>query len=139
MPAKPHTKPPPQTTSDYHTTLEHTIRQLAYGHHPLSVFRHFVELSAIALSNVTDPLNKEAREKQYLSIVTQYKPEQFQQFPPLLGMLAACLEYAPTDVLGRLYHRLEIQNDQTGQFFTPYPVCQAMAKMLMHTVSNVCM
>ena len=77
MPAKPRKKPPPQTTSDYLSTLEHTIRQLAYGHHTFTVFRHFVELSAIALSNVTDPLNKEAREKQYLSIVKQYKPEQF--------------------------------------------------------------
>ena len=137
MLAKPRKKPPPQTTSDYLSTLEHTIRQLAYGHHTFTVFRHFVELSAIALSNVTDPLNKEAREKQYLSIVKQYKPEQFQQFPPLLGMLAACLEYEPTDVLGRLYHRLEIHNHQSGQFFTPYPVCLAMAKMLVHDAKHL--
>jgi len=137
MPAKPRTKPPPQTTSDYLSTLEHAIRHLAYGHHTFTVFRHFVELSAIALSNVTDPRNKEAREKQYLSIVTQYKPEQFQQFPPLLGMLAACLEYEPTDVLGRLYHRLEIHNHQSGQFFTPYPVCVAMAKMLVYDAKHL--
>jgi hypothetical protein len=137
MPAKPRKKPPPQTTSDCLSTLEHTIRQLAYGHHTFTIFRHFVELSAIAMSNVTDPINKEAREKQYLSIVTQYKPEQFQQFPPLLGMLAACLEYEPTDVLGRLYHRLEIHNEQSGQFFTPYPVCIAMAKMLVHDAKHL--
>src|SRR5438445_6824210 len=110
MPTKPRTKPPPQTTRDYLSTLEHAMRQLAYGHHTFTVFRHFVELSAITLSNVADPLNKAAREKQYLAIVKQYKPEQFQQFPPLLGMLALCLEHEPTDVLGRLYHRLEIQN-----------------------------
>jgi hypothetical protein len=52
-------------------------------------------------------------------------------------MLAACLEYEPTDVLGRLYHRLELQNDQAGQFFTPYPVCQAMAKMLVHDAKHL--
>jgi len=137
MPAKPRKKPPPQTTSDYLSTLEHTIRQLAYGHHTFTVFRHFVELSAITLSNVADPINKETREQQYLAIVTQYKPEQFQQFPPLFGMLALCLEHEPTDVLGRLYHRLEIQNDQAGQFFTPYPVCQAMAKMLVHDAKHL--
>jgi hypothetical protein len=38
MPAKPRKKPPPQTTSDYLSTLEHTIRQLAYGHHTFTVF-----------------------------------------------------------------------------------------------------
>jgi hypothetical protein len=69
--------------------------------------------------------------------VKQYKPEQFQQFPPLLGMLALCLEHEPTDVLGRLSHRLEIQNDQTGQFFTPYTVCVAMAKMLVHDAKHL--
>ncbi len=132
MPANHRKKPPPQTTNDYISTLENAILQLAYGHHVFTVFRHFVELSAIALSNVADPINKEAREAQYLAIVKQYKPEQFQQFPSILGMLTLCLKHEPTDVLGRLYHRLEIHNEQTGQFFTPYPVCQAMAKMLVY-------
>ena len=137
MPAKPRKKPPPQTTSDYLSTLEHAIRQLAYSQHPFTVFRHFVALSAIALSNVADPINKAAREAQYLSIVEQYKTEEFQQFPLLLGMLALCLEQEPTDVLGRLYHRLELHNHQSGQFFTPYPVCLAMAKMLVHDAKHL--
>src|SRR5467141_1096980 len=99
MPAKQRKKPPPQTTRDYLTTLEHAIRQLSYSQHLFTTFRHFVELSAIAFSNAADPINKAARETQYLSIVTQYKPEEFQQFPPLLSMLALCLEQESTDVL----------------------------------------
>ena len=59
MPAKPRKKPPPQTTNDYLTILEHAIRQLSYGHHTYTIFRHFVALSAIALSNVADPINKQ--------------------------------------------------------------------------------
>jgi type I restriction-modification system DNA methylase subunit len=137
MPAKPRKKPPPQTTSDYLSILEHALRQLAYGQHLFTIFRHFVALSALSLSNVADPINKAAREEQYLSIVKQYKPEEFRQFPPLLGMLATCLEHEPTDVLGRLYHRLEMQNDQTGQLFTPYTVCLAMAKMLVHDAKHL--
>jgi len=135
MPA--HRRHKPQSTADYLSTLEHAIRQLAYGQHFFTIFRHFVALSALSLSNVADPINKAAREAQYLAIVKQYKPEEFQQFPPLLGMLAACLEHEPTDVLGRLYHRLEIHNHQSGQFFTPYPVCQAMAKMLVHDAKHL--
>jgi type I restriction-modification system DNA methylase subunit len=137
MPAKARKKPPPQTTRDYLTTLEHTIRQLSYSQHLFTTFRHFVEMSAIAFSNVADPINKAAREEQYLSIVKQYKPETVQQFPELLSMLTLCLEHEPTDVLGVLYHRLELHNEQSGQFFTPFPVCQAMAKMLVHDAKRL--
>src|SRR5215471_10233081 len=137
MPTKPRTKPPPQITRDYLATLEHAIRQLSYHHHTFTIFRHFVELSAIAFSNVADPINQAAREEQYLDIVKQYKPEEFQKFPALLGMLVACLERESTDVLGVLYHRLELHNEQSGQFFTPYPVCQAMAKMLVHDAKHL--
>lgn len=132
MPATRRKKPPPQTTTDYLSALENAIRGLAYRHHLFTVFRHFVELSALALSNAADPINKAAREAQYMAIVPQYKPEEFRQFPPLLGMLVEALAHKPTDVLGVLYHRLELQNEQAGQFFTPYPVCQMMAKILVH-------
>src|SRR4029453_11315236 len=105
----------------YLATLEHAIHQLSYGHHTFTIFRHFVELSAIAFSNVADPINQAAREAQYLAIVKQYTPEAFQKFPELLSMLTLCLEQESTDVLGVLYHRLELHNEQSGQFFTPYP------------------
>jgi type I restriction-modification system DNA methylase subunit len=137
MPTQHRKKPPPQTTHDYLATLERAIRQLSYSQHLFTTFRHFVELSAIAFSNVADPVNKEAREAQYLAIVKQYTPEAFQQFPELLGMLVACLEQEPTDVLGVLYHRLELHNEQSGQFFTPYPLCQTMAKMLVHDAQHL--
>ena len=137
MPTQARKKPRPQTTRDYLATLEHAVRTLSYGHHTFTIFRHFVELSAIALSNVADPRNKAAREAQYLAIVKQYKPEEVQQFPPMLGMLVACLEQETTDVLGTLYHRLELHNHQSGQFFTPYPLCQVMAKMLVHDAKRL--
>ena len=123
--------------SDYLATLEHALRQLSYGQHLFTTFRHFVEVSAIAFSNVADPINQAAREEQYLRIVKQYTPEAFQKFPELLGMLTLCLEQEPTDVLGVLYHRLELHNEQSGQFFTPYPMCQTMAKMLTHDAKRL--
>jgi hypothetical protein len=137
MPTKARKKPPPQTTRDYLTTLEHAIRQLSYGQHLFTTFRHFVEASAIAFSNVADPVNKDAREAQYMAIVQQYKPEAFRTFPELLGVLIECLEQETSDVLGVLYHRLELHNEQSGQFFTPYPVCQVMAKMLVQDAKHL--
>src|SRR5438094_9894885 len=72
MPARRRHKPhKPQSTMEALSTLETALHQLAYCQHIFTIFRHFVELSAIALSNVTDPINKEVREKQYLSIVKQ--------------------------------------------------------------------
>jgi len=137
MPAKPRKKPPPHTTRDYLATLERAIRHLSYNQHLFTTFRHFVEASAIAFSNVADPINKDAREAQYMAIVKQYPPEVFRKFPELLGMLVDCLELEPTDVLGVLYHRLELHNEQSGQFFTPYPVCQAITRMLVHDAKHV--
>jgi type I restriction-modification system DNA methylase subunit len=131
-------KPPrPQTTTDYLAVLETALRQLAYGHQLFTIFRHFVELSALTLSNAADPVNKAAREAEYLAIVKQYRPEEVRQFPPMLGMLVECLEHEQSDVLGRLYHRLELQNKQGGQFFTPYRVSLAIAKMLVHDAKTL--
>jgi hypothetical protein len=46
MPVKARKKPPPQTTRNYLSTLEHALRQLSYRQHLFTTFRHFVELSA---------------------------------------------------------------------------------------------
>ena len=137
MPAKARKKPPPQTTRDYLATLEHAIRQLSYNQHLFTTFRHFVELSAIAFSNVADPIHRDAREAQYMAIVKQYPPDVFRKFPELLSMLTQCLELESTDVLGVLYHRLELHNEQAGQFFTPYPLCLTLAKMLVHDAKHL--
>lgn len=48
-------------------------------------------------------------------------------------MLVNHLEKRPRDVLGDIFHELELHNEQKGQFFTPLPICQMMAKM---TVGN---
>src|SRR5215468_6997977 len=116
MPTNRRNKPPPQTTTAHLSTLEKAIRQLAYGQHLFTIFRHFVELSALTFSNAADPINKAAREAQYLAIVKQYTPEQFRQFPQLLAMLVECLEHEQTDVLGKLYQRLELHRGRPGQF-----------------------
>ncbi len=52
--------------------LDTAIRQLAYRHHLFTGFRHFVELSALSLSNAADPINYAVREAEYLAIVKQY-------------------------------------------------------------------
>jgi len=107
------------------------IHQLSYRHSTNKVFADFVEMSAIALSNATDQTQYEQREKRYLEIIKHYKPEELNEFPKLLGMLVNHLEEAPQDVLGEVFHALELHNERKGQFFTPFPICRMMAKMIV--------
>lgn len=105
------------------------IHQLSYHHSTSKVFSDFVEMSAISFSNALDKGQFEDREKRYLEIVKNYKKEEVYEFPKLLGMLINHLEETPQDVLGELFHALELHNERKGQFFTPYPICRMMAKM----------
>ena len=77
MPVQHRKKPPPQTTNDYLSLLEQAIHKLSYGHHLFTIFRHFVELSALCLSNAADPTNKAEREAHYLALVKHYKPRTY--------------------------------------------------------------
>jgi hypothetical protein len=127
------TKPLPRDLNDHLAEMEKTILSLAYRQSVYTVFCDFVECSALALSNWIDLPQKEEREKRYLEIIKKYRPEEVQRLPNLLGMLTLAMEEARfADVLGTLFTRLELHNHWRGQFFTPFPVCLAMAKMLVH-------
>ncbi|GAB3514246.1 hypothetical protein GCM10027442_28630 [Emticicia fontis] len=88
-------------------------------------------MSALAFSNAADKSHYEEREKRYLEIVGQYKKEEVNEFPNLLGMLVNHFEEKPRDILGEIFHELELHNERKGQFFTPYPICRMIAKMLI--------
>jgi type I restriction-modification system DNA methylase subunit len=107
------------------------IHQLAHRHSTYKVYSDFVEMSAIAYSNITDKAQFEKREKRYMDIVKHYTKEEINEFPQLLAMLVNHLEKKPKDVLGDIFHELELHNEKKGQFFTPYPLCQMMAKMMI--------
>jgi hypothetical protein len=113
-------------------TMASLIKKLAYSHGVHEVFCDFIEAAAISISNAVDIPRREAREARYMQIVKRYTPEEVNCFPELLGMLTMQLEEGgPADVLGRLFHELELHNKYAGQFFTPYEICRMMAKMTM--------
>jgi hypothetical protein len=86
-------------------------------------------MAAISISNAVDYRNREAREAEYLQIVQHYEPAEIALFPQMLGTLIDALEDEPRDVLGRLFHELELGNKWKGQFFTPDSVCRTMAAL----------
>lgn len=91
------------------------------------VFRDFVEMMAIAISNSLDPLNYETREARYHEVIKRYTPDEMQVFPQALAELTMALEVELHDALGQLFNELELSNHYAGQFFTPYDVSKAMA------------
>ena len=89
-----------------------------------------VMLFAIEISNAVDSLHRERRNQTYAAIAKKYKPEEFQRFAPLLAELINNLEKNPfQDFLGAMYMDLELGSSSTGQFFTPYNICQMMAEV----------
>jgi hypothetical protein len=112
-------------------TITQLIGQLAYRHSAWQVFSDFVEMGATCFSNAADLVQREAREARYREIVKRYNPDEVRLFPEMLGTLVMGLEEEPEDILGRTYHELELHNKWAGQYFTPFPLCRAMAKMIV--------
>lgn len=123
-PRKPRAKKPPPET------LEKILRKLGSGAHSLwDVWSDFVEMSAIAISNSCDLAQREAREARYMEVAKKYKPEELQAFAHALGRLTMDLEGGIDDVLGRVFMSLELGSKWAGQFFTPFHLCQVMARL----------
>lgn len=96
------------------------------------VWQDFVWMTASAISNAVDHRHAEKREERYLTIIRKYTQDEAQVFPTLFALIVAGMEEDPDqDFLGELYMELELGNSNNGQFFTPYDVCKAMAKIAM--------
>ena len=63
-----------------------------------------------------------------MQTIQKYTPKEQEIFPKLCALVISALdEDYDRDFLGELYMVLELSNHWTGQFFTPYSVCRAMA------------
>ncbi|MBL4746219.1 MAG: N-6 DNA methylase [Flavobacteriaceae bacterium] len=103
------------------------FKYLATYKHRYEVFRDFVYVSAIALSNAI-VMNQE-REEEYLQIIKAYKKEDQLGLAELYGTLVLLLNFEPQDVLGQLYMDLEISSKEKGQFFTPKSLSDFMSEI----------
>jgi N-6 DNA Methylase len=107
------------------------IGEVSGRHHQWTVFSDFVEMAAISLSNAVDLRQRDEREARYMEVVKRYERDELEKFPQMMAALIDDLDTEPSDVLGRVFHELELHNKWTGQFFTPFPVCEMMAKMTL--------
>lgn len=115
---------------DYQKEFCCLIDRYAYRYSRWQIWNDFLYLSATALVNVFPIPEQEEREEQYLSVIGRYTEEEQEIFPEMLAIVMLALEENPEqDFLGSLYHRLELQQEQKGQFFTPYDISRFMAEL----------
>jgi hypothetical protein len=106
------------------------MRETAHNRSLYDVFRDFCEMSALALSNAFDKPQFEDREKRYFEVIKPYATDDLAKLARMLPCLVGELEAVQfDDVLGRTFMELELANKDAGQFFTPYHLCQAMARI----------
>ena len=121
--------------SDGNEMVENYIKEitdLSGRYSTWEVWNDFISICAISLSNSCDKEQAPQREEEYLRIVKKYKPDELQVFCKLFAQLVMDLEEDPDqDILGETYSRLRIVSKAHGQYFTPYNLSKAMAKMIM--------
>lgn len=102
------------------------FRYLAGRYGRWKVWSDFITMSACSLC-LSD---RQKREQEYVSIAKKYRPEEVQRFTEMFALTVEALELNPDqDFLGDLFMRFDLGNTWKGQFFTPYHVCQLMAKI----------
>ena len=115
------------------------INKIANRYGTYEVFFDFVQLASLAITNIDEDDKSlfDKREKQYLDVIGRYKKEEYDIFPELLALLAMELNFYPSDILGEIFHDLELQNEWKGQYFTSIYICEAMSEMSLPNLEQV--
>ncbi len=112
-----------------------TFKTLTYRHRAWDIWNDFIIMAACALSNPVDKTHYEEREARYLRIINKYNKQEQHQFPTLFAHTVMALELNPEqDFLGKLYNVLNLHDEGRKQHFTPYSVCDVMARITMEDV-----
>ena len=117
---------------DGQTEFQKVFSRLCNTKSSWQAWSDFVEMTAIAISNAFEIRMqvKQDREQRYHDIIGQYSKSEQQIFPELVAILVQALEREPEqDFLGEMFMALELGSHWKGQFFTPYSICKAMARI----------
>lgn len=101
------------------------INRMAGKYTPHQVFADWVEMSALSIAQSIEP--DEKRKESFSSIGRKYSEDDCLVLGHMLGRLSFLLENSLDDYLGKIYMELSTGNSHTGQFFTPFHVCEMMA------------
>ena len=113
---------------DYNKEFIKKIKNIGYGKYNIyNLFSDFLECAAISIHNRFS--FDQSLENVYMKHVEKYGKENMITFYELLGLTTMGLNNIDCDFLGSIYMELEISSKYSGQFFTPYSICNLMAKL----------
>ena len=119
-----------KVTKQQYAGLVKMYNSLIGSHQLWELWQDSMTMFALAISQSVDFRYREQREQAYMDIAHKYTKEEMQVFPRIFGEIVMQLDANPEqDLLGDLYMQLDLGSHWHGQFFTPYNVCAAMAKM----------
>ena len=109
------------------------IEGLGYTHGISTVFEDFITIVACAISNSFDKVHFDEREALYMQTIKKYSKDELNIFVEIHAMVVKALEQTlySSDLLGEIYHSLNLSNSRNGQFFTPVHIAHFMAEMLI--------
>ena len=120
--------------SENRKELVSEIRSLAQSQGLNTVFTTFLEIAANSLAAKTDPENAEKREQRYQEMASTMTPELLSSYARMLALLFLTVRENrddPCDILGGIYHELNLNNEWNGQYFTPDHICRFMAQITL--------
>ena len=107
------------------------------------MFSDWLEIAAITLHQLpyhSDELAKDAAfetlEQHYLEAIQPYSHDELTVFSELLALTLIAHHIGYGDFLGEMAGEAELLNQDGGQFFTPYHLCRAIAKMTLGDITT---
>ena len=107
------------------------LNSMSGSRSPYDVFCDWVKIMALSIQNSCQLIHDKTwqmREEEYLKTITPYGKDGH-KFVELFGMLVETMEENMSDTLGEIYMESGCGNKNTGQFFTPFHVSEATAKL----------
>lgn len=117
------------------------LKSLGTKHSIWNVFEDWLQVCSISISNTVDWTHQAEREEQYLETINKYTPEEQKILTKTFAELIDALQKeattsGPCDLLGKVFHSLELHNKYHGQFFTPFHICEFMGRAVLGNVGE---
>ena len=119
------------------------LQKLSYSRSPHRTFSDWLEIAAISMHQLpyhSGELERDAAceqlERTYLERIKPYSKDELNIFAGLLALTISALGNGKgySDFLGEIAGEAELLNKGSGQFFTPYHLCRAIAQMTLGDV-----
>lgn len=107
--------------------IVNTINSMSGQYHAHNIFQDWVQMTAISISNQV--WYNQNLEDQYLSIAKRYTQDELIKLSEMGAILVELFDVGIHDYLGEIYMSLDAGSKKTGQFFTPFHICEMMAKV----------